>query len=274
MMKKMRTKRGFTIIEVSLFLALSGFLMVGLMVGTNFSISRQRYNDSVNSFGEFLRGIYSDVVNVSNDEPLSEEPGRTTTAIYGKYISIGETDENGVFDGTLHVYDVVGYAISSSSASTSRVIDALRADNVDINIFDDSGCTYASACQNKFYRHVTYSIPWDATIEKADGSLFKGGILVVRSPITGGIRTYIYEGSVYNFHSAIEESSASENFSNVLSGISSGSAGGERNLDMCIDSPDNDGANRRNVRLLMRANNSTGVMLMPLDADDNACLGR
>lgn len=273
-MKKLRTKRGFTIIEVSLFLALSGFLMVGLMVSTNMSISRQRYNDSVNTFGEFLRGIYADVINVSNDEPLSADPGRTKTAIYGKYISIGEANEDGVFDGTLHVYDVVGYAISSSSASTSRVIDALRSSNVDINIFDTSGCQFASSCQNKFYRHTTFTIPWDASIEKSDGSLFKGGILVVRSPITGGIRTYIYEGNPYSFHLALEQSSAADDFKTILTGISNGSAGGERELDMCIDSPDNNNYNRRNVRLAARANNSTGIMLMPLDADDSACLGK
>ncbi len=273
-MKKLHTKQGFTIIEVSLFLALSGFLMVGLMVGTNMSISRQRYNDSLNSFGEFLRGIYADVINVSNDEPLSENPGRTTTAIYGKYISIGEKDEEGVFDGTLHIYDVVGYAISSSSASTSRVIDALRSSNIDVNIFDTSDCTFASSCNNKFYRHVTYKIPWDASIENPDGTLFNGGILVVRSPITGGIRTYIYEGYAPSFNLALEDSSAAEDFRTILTGISNGSSGGERALNMCIDSPDNDNYNRRNVRLMARANNSTGIMLMPLDADDSACLGR
>ena len=92
---KTRNRSGFTIMEVSLFLALSGFLMVGLIASANMSVNRQRYSDSVNSVSDFLRGIYTDVLNVSNDKTPSsmlngEDAGRTTTAIYGKLLIFGE----------------------------------------------------------------------------------------------------------------------------------------------------------------------------------------
>ena len=59
-------RRGFTIIEVMLFLAISGFLLIGLMVGVTTTVARQRYNDSVQDLAEFLRSIYSEVINIQN----------------------------------------------------------------------------------------------------------------------------------------------------------------------------------------------------------------
>lgn len=46
-------KRGFTIIEVMLVLAITGLMLVGVIAGTYSSIATQRYNDSVRSFSEF-----------------------------------------------------------------------------------------------------------------------------------------------------------------------------------------------------------------------------
>ena len=59
----MSKKHGFTIIEVSLFLAITALLFVGITVGTQNSINQQRYADSVNSFADFLRNVYSQVSN-------------------------------------------------------------------------------------------------------------------------------------------------------------------------------------------------------------------
>jgi len=56
------THKGFTIIEVMIFLAISGALLVGVIVGTSATIARQRYNDAVESFAEFMRRQYSVVI--------------------------------------------------------------------------------------------------------------------------------------------------------------------------------------------------------------------
>lgn len=56
-------RRGFTIIEVMLFLAISGFLLVGILVGTGAGIARQRYTDSVQHVAQILREQYSAVIN-------------------------------------------------------------------------------------------------------------------------------------------------------------------------------------------------------------------
>lgn len=56
-------RAGFTIIEVMLFLAISGFLLVGILAGTGAGIARQRYNDSVQNVAQILREQYSAVIN-------------------------------------------------------------------------------------------------------------------------------------------------------------------------------------------------------------------
>jgi prepilin-type N-terminal cleavage/methylation domain-containing protein len=71
--------KGFTIIEVMIFLAISGLLLVGVLIGTGTTIARQRYNDAVQSFAEFLRQQYSFVIN-PQIAPFREFSGSCETA--------------------------------------------------------------------------------------------------------------------------------------------------------------------------------------------------
>ena len=45
-------RQGFTMLEVTLVLALTGLLLIGLLGGTAAAIQTQRYNDSVRSYAE------------------------------------------------------------------------------------------------------------------------------------------------------------------------------------------------------------------------------
>ncbi|MBQ3293685.1 hypothetical protein IJG96_00940 [Candidatus Saccharibacteria bacterium] len=281
-MKKHIIKHGFTIVEVSLFLALSGFLMVGLILGANISIARQRYNDSVNSFADFIRGAYADTLNVANENTTIDTDGstafiggRTTTAIYGKFITFGETDGSNAVSKTIYAYDVVGKAISSSAATSSTVLEMLK-NELSANIIQ-SDCA-AAVCTNTFYGMRSYIIPWDGEIQNPnndDGSLnktlFTGAALIVRSPTTGGIRTYIYRGDISDFHKSTD---LQTNASNLFKTLLDSNVFKEEQLDLCLDSPDNNLGNRRDFRILARANNSTGVTLVGLNDEDSVCLGR
>src|SRR5690606_34898808 len=62
------TRSGFTIIEVMLFLAITGALAVSILVGSGAAIGQQRYNDSVNSFKGLIQDQYSQITNVINGE--------------------------------------------------------------------------------------------------------------------------------------------------------------------------------------------------------------
>jgi type II secretory pathway pseudopilin PulG len=66
------TRSGFTLIEVLLFLALSTVIIVALMTGITQTVARQRYNDSVQSFTQFLRSQYTGVITTTNGRPKDD----------------------------------------------------------------------------------------------------------------------------------------------------------------------------------------------------------
>lgn len=91
-------QRGFTIVEVVLFLAISGTLAIVLLAATTAAIQQQQYRDSVQSFAGFLRGQYEKVISVENDRtpadncPIASSTsgagrGQSDCVIVGRYIA-------------------------------------------------------------------------------------------------------------------------------------------------------------------------------------------
>lgn len=70
-MKGQRLSPGFTVIEVVLFLAITGLMLAGLMVGIGGAVDRERYNDAVTSLHDFLQGQYNLVDNVNTSRPAT-----------------------------------------------------------------------------------------------------------------------------------------------------------------------------------------------------------
>ena len=63
----MRNRKGFTIIEVVLFLAISGAVLAAIIAGTASVAAKRRYNDAVSDLAENIRNVYSSTVNVENN---------------------------------------------------------------------------------------------------------------------------------------------------------------------------------------------------------------
>ena len=147
-------KRGFTLIEVSIFLAISALLFFGVTIGVQNSVSQQRNNDSVQSFMEFLRGVYSGATNVRN----TRENGGTSdeSALYGRMAVFGDGDE-------VKVYSVIG----NVNADDLNNLNAKASDQVD-----------------------EYTPKWGASINGIDGDDLKGRLLVIRDPSNGVMSTY------------------------------------------------------------------------------------
>ena len=134
--EKKGIKKGFTIIEVILFLAISGALFAMIMVNTSTRVASRRYFDAVNDIVEELRNAYSATINVENyrhdtedsgyfcsitsafegstltknseDDPAADKktdnyPGRTRCAVYGRVITFGEDNKT-----IVHQYDLIG----------------------------------------------------------------------------------------------------------------------------------------------------------------------
>lgn len=266
---------GFTLVEVSLFLAISGLLLIGIIAGTQNSINAQRFNDSVQNFVEFLRTVYSEVEN-----PQSPGDGRSGYAIYGRLVSFGQAmtlDGARIpsYEQRVYVYDVIGNSnsINTSSGLAASALIAANANVVLENKSDSGVVTSVSYAGN-----VREYIPtWGSAIDdasKTNGTPYTGTILVVRHPKSGTISTLI-SSNVIQINQTVKEANQSRNFAAVRKMLKDNlNSFGTREVNFCVNP---DGMNvraglRRNVRLLSNARNTSGVELINQDDLNNKCL--
>ena len=270
----MRKKRfGFTLIEVSLFLAVTGVLFLSVTVGVQNSIYQQRYNDVVQSFTNFLRNIYDEVTNVQ-----SISNGRHGMAIYGKMISFGEKNDSG--KQIIYVYDVVGKAVSSSDIGSGTTLELLQKLGADVFFRENSSSPYKPAGMIDVYEPG-----WGARIQTTNNSdppqEFTGVILVLRDPKSGTVRTFVKaDNSPIQVNSEVNRitnmAAGSEGETpRIISGILTSEVFRPQEVNFCINpSGENKNNRRTNIRLLKSANNSSAVEVVGLDdnsANGNQC---
>lgn len=242
-----RRRRGFTLVEVSLFLAITAAIFVGVVAGTQSSIFQQRYNDAVQSFVDFLRNNYSQVMNVQSDGK-----GNSDYVIYGRIISFGNGEDDRVIS-----YSVIGDDDARKGGEESLLYQlastgALTGGYVKNGEFQGAGLT------------ETYIPKWGSRIQIKEGSgfkLFEGAIMIVRHPETGSIYTYATENTSYEEGDSITEDSF------VVNGTTRVDT-----LDLCVNPNGETNSNfRKDVRIVKDAKNASGVILVPDDAEDNKC---
>lgn len=222
-----KTKLGFTILEVSLVLAIAGLLFVVLIQGTGTRIAEERYRDTVNDVVDYLRSIYASVFSVENVRETSEGaneyctvsdphdggyskvdaehnnyPGRSRCAIYGKLITFGESYDDGEYDGVhpeIHIYDIIGTIYEEDEKLNSGVWNS-NYDKTTLGSLNAVGANVVSLHKNSSgnYKLVTAgqsdvkTIPWEGQIQDAKGNIFRGAVAIVRSPSTNSYNTYVY----------------------------------------------------------------------------------
>ena len=272
MNKRKRRLVGFTLVEVSLFLAVTAVLFVGIITATQGSIWQQRFYDSVQSYAEFWRGIYSQVSN-----PQTVGQGNTETAIYGKLVVFGEsvdlqgnsvnatTDAN--YGQQIFIYDVVGDATGTGTGSVVEMLSGLNA-NVIMKVLDSRGNTEWIPAGE-----VTDYVPrWGAEIETTtQAEPFTGSILVVRHPQSGTINTLVSK-EVIHVNGALQSYNGSTGVMERLLKSKLDSFEPSE-IDFCLN-PYGYGVatdNRRDIRLAKNARNSSGVQIIDLDSDENRC---
>lgn len=257
----MNIRRGFTLIEISLFLALSGLIFVGLIVGTSNSISQQRYSDATENFTDFLRGIYSKV-----SDPQGISTGRSESAIYGKLVTFGEEydlDSNPIpgerTGNYVFVFDVVGDVKGSFSGGT--VLENLARLNISPVLDNGGKLTPAGLVE-------AYSLPWDVKIEKTiKDKVFTGSMLIVRSPSSGTIYAYATDAKI-QVNTAVK-SSDKNLLKNFLANFTTNPLD---DINFCLRMEGNDfSGRRRNVHINRNAHNSSAVEVFDLDSPDNNC---
>lgn len=91
----LESAKGFTIVEVSIFLAVSGLLLLTMFIGTGSMVSRQRFTDTTDSLQTFFQSQYDEVVNGVNVSTAPTEcggatgaSGQSTCLLVGKLLTI------------------------------------------------------------------------------------------------------------------------------------------------------------------------------------------
>lgn len=235
-------RRGYTLVEVSLFLAVTGLLFVGVALGVQNSMYQQRFNDAVQSYAEFLRTAYSEVMNVEN--PVGY--GNSEIAIYGKMLKFEAGEGDAVYS-----YDVVG---SVSDESVGNTLDALSSVGA-------AACTGDAIVMNEqeiVCDTQVFRPKWQSEIQVTDSKkLFKGAVLIVRDPSSGTVFTYI--------------NNTDDNITIAKSDESNFKLQG---ADFCISMDNGNNLNaRRDVRIIENARNVSGVEVIAMDGDENKCRG-
>ena len=257
------SKSGFTLVEVSLFLAVTALLFLGVTIGVRSSVFQQRYNDSVQNFAEFLRSVYSESTNVEHIGT-----GRSDQAIYGKMITFGETydlsgkkiegDEDRIFS-----YTVVGDV--GDMGTGGNVLDTLKKLKANVAIKEGSAYKLAGIPQ-------VYIPRWGANIQTTDAysggyKRFVGTVLIVRHPSSGTVYTFFSKNTIQVNNILRTGVGVAELLTSKLSTF-----GASSDVDFCVNPLGKAKSDtRRDVRLIKNARNASGVELINQDGTENRC---
>lgn len=247
--RRIKIEKGFTIIEVSIFLGITGLMLIGLLAGVGIRVATQRYNDAVQDAEEFFRSVYSEVINVQNSRedvafnsqycsgpnqlanlsatvsfsdiivknssPTSSlHAGRTRCAIYGKLVTFNEKN-----DGVVRVYSVIGKLDADQSNDIPSVFRSIYADAY---AYDFSGGSTTQCIVSSAGTFRTYTPAWDASLEVTDShDKYSGAMMIIRSPVSNAVYTYkLEDGLAINIASKISDGAFScSDMSTINSGI-------------------------------------------------------
>lgn len=253
-----RIRRGFTLVEVSLFLAITAAIFVSIAVGTQNSIFQQRYNDAVQNFAEFLRSVYSQVMNVQ-----SEGDGRSGYAIYGKLVNF-EKDDNG--NNKITTYNVVG-KIAEDDLGNGNVLDRLKSLEADVVLEKDGKYEPVGFVENyrpRWASQIQTTKGWNA-VPAGSYEVFTGALLVVRHPSSGTVYTFSSKESI-DVKKYLQDLKGNPSTNSPLTELEFIVG----DVDFCVNP---NGAERstlrRDVRIVANARNATGVEI--ISDDNNRC---
>lgn len=188
---------GFTIIELILFLGITGALFAGLMVGVNTSINTQRYKESATSYKTLMESQYSEVeyprnerdntwtctadAGVVQDPASGQARGSSGCVLLGRYVEI---TDNG---GFVKTGDVIGI----TPPGTDIDGDSGDGDATAIREMSDLDALIAYTPHRSPIGVRKEAIAWDSRLESSTEKVAsKASFLILRSPLSGIIRTF------------------------------------------------------------------------------------
>lgn len=240
---------GFTIVEVILFLAVTGLLMIGVLVGSSATLGQQRYRDSVNSLKGLIQEQYSSATNVINDS--IENPVCTRTGAEIRF-----ADETKQARGTSECLQIGRFLLVESTETTTYSV-------IGESTVEEMGESDTETLQNYALTLTSPEvrpIAWGAKVvvpKKKDD--LRAGVLILHSPLSGSIITYaqssLTESEVEHIKAGTYDLAAIVSDSNV------------KEVNLCVDSQGLSGMGRRMaVRIGAGASGQSSVEI-PLERE-------
>lgn len=243
-----KTNRGFTVIEVILFLAVASLMMAGVLVGIGSSVNSQRYNEALYSFEDFIKGQYSLTDNVRNNRPADQVCSPSSISL-----TPGSPEPRGTSECT-----IAGRLISTTDGReiTSRPVFA-TAGTYDTSGDEDlllSSLDLIAGPVDLVSDDETFNVPWQTYIytdrdNKTTSNEFS--ILILNLPTNGLTRTYF------------QDSAATSTMDDFWT------AGLPGDLILCVEPDGLISTNPLGVRVVQGATNSNSVQR--ITAGDNQC---
>lgn len=181
-----KRQAGFTIIEITLFMAITGLLFLIAVAGTGNTIRTFRFTDSGRSLESFVQKQYDDVINGLNnrsanvscnngtvDTSTAQAIGSSNCLLIGKLIVFRSGDP------LVTTYNVVGTEPAGVNYSLS--------DTDLISAFQPRAITNTAT--------QTYTIPWGnapSGFKRTSDNTATNGLLLIRSPKSSQLVSYTF----------------------------------------------------------------------------------
>ncbi len=224
------SERGFTIIELMLFLGITGALFAALMFGVNANITQQRYRESVVNYSTLLQDQYSEVSNTRNERDgnwkceggiVSQQPtggdarGTTSCVLLGRAVQISA---NGT---TIKTSPVIG--LEPARQDSTSDITTLLAYHPNITSYGEE----------------TTSIDWGSSLATTNHEPSTASFLILRSPASGLLRVFASSSPLpADISSIIAAGTASTKLTNCVQGDSGSLPIQSVSIDPRIAGPD------------------------------------
>lgn len=188
-MKTHPSRRGFTVVEVMLFLAVTSVMAVGILAGSSIAIDRQRYRDSVYSLKGLMQEQYSQINNVVNtgnqnrrspqctgdasaitlDDSIDQVRGTSQCLILGRFVLVEPQK--------VTTYNVIGFRSGNTNGAN------------DIATLQQFAFSLESAEETE--------VAWGAQIVTPGATplLLTASVLIVKSPLSGLTMTFTRTGN-------------------------------------------------------------------------------
>ena len=181
-----KRQAGFTIVEITLFLGITGLLFMVALVGTGNTIRTFRFTDSGRSLESFAQKQYDDVINGLNNRSASVSCNSGTIDT-GTPQVIGSSN-------CLLIGKLVVFRSGNPTVNIYNVIGSEPA-NVNYSLGDDALITAFQPQVVTATATSTYLIPWGASpsgFKRTSDNVAANGLLLIRSPKSSRIVSYTF----------------------------------------------------------------------------------